>query len=168
MATWFNTFRCLRPLNAARFPEAIRSVYTMLATNGYRLMPWNDLVALGDQGMVKCDCSKYMRYCWCYHSCSLAKSRGIITHYPPTLDVGKMCTPRRGVWTRTATPGNALVMDMNMQVSSLLTVLIASVNTLVHDALHSCFHCTKDVFVGDSIFRIDDGICYSVTFLTMR
>jgi hypothetical protein len=39
-----------------------------------------------DNGLVSCDCWTYLHYAWCYHSCLIAFSHGIIKRFPTKLD----------------------------------------------------------------------------------
>jgi hypothetical protein len=58
----------------------------MSEVNKFPMMSKDDVVGLGDKGLVACTCKDYLHYCFCKHAFLISKSRGIFKGYPPTLD----------------------------------------------------------------------------------
>jgi hypothetical protein len=89
MVEWQSKFCVLRPINPNDSEEAmalVKTWRTILHSHDYEIMETDEIAALGVEGLVSCDCSTYLHYCWCYHACSTAFHRKIITSYPPNLD----------------------------------------------------------------------------------
>jgi len=107
----FRSFRCIRPLTAKQNFAAVSSLYAMLQSNGYQLLPWDDVVMLTEErSFVTCDCEKYLKYAWCYHVCAFAYMRGIVLGLPERLDPTTLF-PRKYGSTAAATRGKALSYD---------------------------------------------------------
>jgi nitrogen regulatory protein PII-like uncharacterized protein len=87
---WTSRFCCIRPIDPNDSYDswnAVVTLQTVLDSNGYDIMECKEIVELDlDNGLVSCDCWTYLHYAWCYHSCSIAFSRGIIKCFPTKLD----------------------------------------------------------------------------------
>lgn len=79
-------FCCLRPIDVSSHRNAVSTLCEILSSNGYGVIPVESIAAKKSKGLVSCDCTNYLHYAWCYHACSIAMSRGIITSYPKNMD----------------------------------------------------------------------------------
>jgi hypothetical protein len=104
-------FHCIRPIvpRDIFIMQAIDALYHTLINNKYKLMPLDDIFALGTKGFVSCTCTLYLKRGWCHHSCAFAVARGIITHYPSTMN------PRVAFGTARGRPRNIPRGEMLME-----------------------------------------------------
>ena len=89
MSDWLSAFHVMRPVDLAdpRTGFAVRHLLKMLDDHGYCPIDCTELKEREpDDGLLICDCPKYLHYGWCEHTCSFAFHRGIITKYPQNMD----------------------------------------------------------------------------------
>jgi len=82
-------FCLLCPINPNESDDAYAAVDTLRTitdSHGYDIMETDEIAKLEEEGLVSCDCWKYLHYCWCYHACAKAFKRGIIRAFPTNLD----------------------------------------------------------------------------------
>lgn len=87
---WCSSFYLLRP-----FPPGPRleELYFRLKNSKVPIIAYREVAALGNGGIMICNCPAFLQRCWCHHSFADAKSKGIITGYPATMAPGNL--PRK-------------------------------------------------------------------------
>lgn len=64
----------------------IHELHGMLEFNGLRMMPYDDILELQDEGLVSCTCHCYFLHGWCKHAAVHAWKRAVFLNFPKTKD----------------------------------------------------------------------------------
>jgi hypothetical protein len=89
MTDFFVSFHILRPVSTEvdGMVDALFQLHSMLVQNELDPIPFRDLLRRSPaESIVICDCSTYLHYGWCAHSCAYAMDRGIIRGFPKRMD----------------------------------------------------------------------------------
>jgi hypothetical protein len=86
----------LDPTGDENLKVAIMRLVDMLEFNGLRMLPYDEILDLEDEGLVSCTCHTYLLRGWCKHSATYARQRGIMKNYPKNRNPTVANKPRVG------------------------------------------------------------------------
>jgi hypothetical protein len=80
--TYFHMLRPIDARNDLQCQMAIKMLHSALERSKVEMMSSEEIIALGELGLVSCTCPDYLHHAWSLHAFCTAKKRGIVKDYP--------------------------------------------------------------------------------------